>query len=187
MTRTKTVSSKEKLLPEYIRAIEFLDSIIDNLESSSIDDISEKIWNEGSVLMFTEQFSARYIPSGDNWRWNQTKSRKQAILLRKKAAVNFFKLSTRKRNTNTSESIPGFKMWQFEVRLKPKGEPIYVVWCEKGIKTIKEEKEDSKDSFGILSTHEISMLIEIMGEQPNPNDPLHLWPSNNSFEGLLCL
>ena len=189
MTRTKTISSKEKLLPEYIRAIEYLDSVIDDLASSAIDDISEDIWNEGSVLMFTEQFSARFIPSGANWRWNQTKSRKQAVLLRKKAVVNFFKLSTRKRNTNTTETIPGFKMWQFEIRLKPKIEPIYVVWCEKGLKNddTDDEEENSNDPLKCLSLHEIGILSEIMSAQPNPNDPLHLWPSNNSFEGLLCL
>mmetsp|Transcript_16718 Transcript_16718/g.21313 ORF Transcript_16718/g.21313 Transcript_16718/m.21313 type:complete len:235 (-) Transcript_16718:84-788(-) len=188
MTRTKRITSKERLLPEYIRALEFLDSSLDSLVATPVEDISDSIWNEGSVLMFVEQFSARYIPSGENWRWNQTKSRKQASLVTKKATVNFFKLSTRKRNTNTSASIPGFKMWQFEITFQPKGEPIYVVWCEKGIKTPEVEQKKEKDPLCNLSHHEIAMLHEITKcDAQNPNDPLYFWPSNNSFEGLLCL
>ena len=189
MTRSKTLVSKEKLLPEYIRALEFLDEKLDVLSASVVSEISTDIWKQGSILMFCEPFSARNLPSGKNWRWNQTKARKQAFLKKRgNAVVNFFKLSTRKRNVKDSGSIPGFKMWQFELFLHKEDEPVYIIWCEKGLQPEEEEEEEEKEQKPLdepaMSMEELAFFHELL-KVPETKDPLFSWPSNNSFEGLL--
>merc|ERR1712137_956601 len=183
------MGSKGKLLPEYSRALKFLDKVLNNLETSRVDDISEDIWIEGSVMMFKEQFSARHIPSGNNWRWNQTKSRKTAILQEKNVVVNFFKLSTRKRKNGSSSAIPGFKMWQFEIKFRPNNDITFVVWCEKGIPIGNESESETSqgNENGTYSPEEVEMLELISHCDSYKNDPMYSWPSNNSFENLLCL
>ena len=195
MTRTKLLTSKEKLLPEYIRALEFLNAHIDDLKASFVEEISTDIWNQGSISMFYEPFSARNLPSGKNWRWNQTKARKQAVLRRNNAVVNFFKLSTRKRNIKDKSTIPGFKMWQFEVKLNGT-EPVFVLWCEKGVNIEDDEAEENEENENVseplpkqksMTLQEISMLAELLRIPDDTHvDPLLSWPSTNSFELLLC-
>merc|ERR1711862_713725 len=188
MTRkTKIHTSKEKLLPEYIRALEFLDSKLDTLNPTPIEDISTNIWKQGSIHLFEGPFSARNLPSGKNWRWNQTKARKQA---------------TSKRNVRDACSVPGFKMWQFEITTNKFDEPFYVVWCEKGTVSKEkeipqeycsevEEEEEEKENFSSpyqveMTVKEFNLLNELLNMPEEENEHLFSWAfSNNSFEFLL--
>lgn len=134
MTRRRTQSPSNRLPREYVRALTMLETHLDRLPLSNKDDMDKRIWVENSVYKVDGPYSTRSLPSEDRWRWNQSKSRKSAILSNN-TNVDFYKLCTRKRDPGDSEfQSPGYKLWKFEVN-KPNSEPIVVLWCEKGIAT----------------------------------------------------
>merc|ERR1712137_1279566 len=120
-----TVSNK--LAPEFANAARL---VIDSLHCkvNATTEISSDILNQGNIQKITHNFHAREIPSGDGWRWNQTKARKD-IYLEASVHVQFFKLSPRRRGKSCG-TPPPMKLWKFNV-VTPV-EEYFLLWCERG-------------------------------------------------------
>ena len=126
------IQTQEKLQPEHVRAICHVDQHLDELQLSDVEHIENDMWVTGSIKLFTEAPVVSQIPSGNLWRWNQTKSRKGAFIVQRNAKVFLHKLIPRKKDKNNSANMPHLKLWYFEIILVT-GIPIYVLWCERGI------------------------------------------------------
>ena len=118
--------------PEDIRAIEFLDSMLENLQPEPTNMPAADTFVQGKCQMFTERIKARKIPADKFWRWNQTRAKKTATSPRHNAVISFVKLIPRKLRSDLSCVVPNYKLWQFEINYENGGCPRFVLWCEKG-------------------------------------------------------
>jgi hypothetical protein len=121
------------LKPEHVKAFRRLHSFLtetpnrsSNLQSSA----SAASLVEGSVEVYSNNITARRIPSGLEWRWNQAKGKKEIFLRDHSANAVLTKLIPRRRHLNATE-VPRYKLWHFAVYPKNE-EPFTVLWCEKG-------------------------------------------------------
>ena len=136
---TNSVSSSSTLPPEYARALRALCDRFDpttcEIRTTS-SPVTEEVWQNESFTVYDYEVPAKAIPSDSHWRWNQTKSRKEASL--DDAKTSFFKLCPRKRLKRgplpRGCSLPSYKLWMFEVTL-PDQPTLFALWCEKGDET----------------------------------------------------
>ena len=140
--------------PEDRRALQNLLAVLDK---SNINHtiMSSDVWTENRLSFFSLPFATKRIPSGNNWRWNQSRAKKEIYLQQYNAQVVIAKLIARK--TKDSDTAPNYKLWQFTVTfLYSKREPLVVLWCEKGRK---ETKPLHSDVSPLCSTQEPSSKL----------------------------
>lgn len=127
---TDILQGKDKLQPEHIRAINYLDQKLDSLVPTDVHSMATDIWNTGCIKMFLEPPVASLIPSESDWRWNQTKARKEAQLVNRNAKIFIHKLIPRKKDKTVTTNVPKLKLWSFEIQFGETSK--YVLWCERG-------------------------------------------------------
>ena len=123
------------LSPEHKRLIEVFSFQYQFYNRSSmtfvVDLTVDDVTIEDTRMFVHGKIGRRNLPHSLGWVWNQSKSRKSAILSNN-TNVDFYKLCTRKRDPGDNEfQSPGYKLWKFEIK-KPNSEQIVVLWCEKG-------------------------------------------------------
>ena len=153
------------LTPEYRNALNVIDNAISlQLFTSSGYEIPSNLMLEGSIFLIKRDFKSRNIPSGKHWRWNQVKSRFQALLPKSKVMVEFYKLTPR--SIIKTQKIPRspYKIWRFDVFDSSRSNVKYrMIWCEKGIK-------DNDTIF----LEDLQFLAHFM----DPNVAKEIWPNN---------
>ena len=120
------------LKPEHIKAFRKLHSFLSESGNVAVERnlVPTTALVEGSVQLFAHNLTARRIPSGSEWRWNQAKGKKEVYLRDHDATVTLTKLIPRRRQS-TSTDVPRYKLWHFAVRSQ-RGDAFTVLWCEKG-------------------------------------------------------
>merc|ERR1712137_249216 len=88
---------------------------------------TEKVLQEGNFLLTSKKFRTRDIPSGEYWKWNQSKGRYTVKL--GDCEVVFYKLIPR--TINKIHKTPKMKIWCFKVSY-PTGKSVRALWCERG-------------------------------------------------------
>lgn len=155
-----------KLSPEYQNAVNMLDRVISNTNIRSGDVIPEEIKNEGTIVFLKNDFKSRNIPAGEDWRWNQAKSRRRVVLPQSANLVEFYKLMPRPLyNQTCSSNFPKrcFKIWRFDVyNLSGSQIRFRALWCEKGI----------KNDATTMSLEDFRFLSPFM----DPNLAEEIWP-----------
>jgi hypothetical protein len=124
-----------QLKPEHLKAFDRLQSFLSDSPSPRRDvksSVSSSSLQEGSIEIYQHKLAARRIPSGNDWRWNQAKGKKEAFLRQHNVHVILTKLIPRGRLPSCTD-IPRYKLWHFAV-VPSDGEtpPYTVLWSEKG-------------------------------------------------------
>jgi hypothetical protein len=135
---TNWLQCEETLKPEHRRALMFINTHVRSLENDIINGpITDSIFHQGSYLVSGALLSSRMIPSGNHWKWNQTKSRKHALLTEHQAHVRLFKLIPRRKSSGGShprQIIPSIKLWKYEISFLQQPERCFhALWCERGL------------------------------------------------------
>ena len=178
--------SNDKLQPEYIRALSVLDTHLHKLVPSNFTNVNHDIYSQGNLVMFCDSFATRYIPSDTHWRWNQTRSRKSTYLPGHNLYINIIKLIPRKRNVPSTEIVPLYKLWMFELSQTPGSKHPFatVMWCERGtvlnpmfpsVTKRRHTTTQRKNSIDFLG--ELSFLADFM----QPELANSLWGQKNNF------
>ena len=168
------IFSNERLKPEHTKAIQFL---LQNLPTTSINvrDLCPRILLTNSIFMFNQPISAKSIPGGENWRWNQTKSRKIVSVPYQNMEVSLCKLIPRRTVVGSIEKIPSLKLWLYQItpNLSDCGtgtkKSKSVIWCEKGYEP---EMDDTPEEININDYQFLAPLMEQrVAESIWPNKP----------------
>lgn len=122
----------ERLKPEHTKAIQFLLQHLHNTPSIHVRDLAPTILTSNSIYMFHQAISAKSIPGGQNWRWNQTKSRKVVSVPYQNMEVTLCKLIPRRTVVGSNEKIPSLKLWLYQLTSTSSPRSRSVIWCEKG-------------------------------------------------------
>mmetsp|Transcript_26512 Transcript_26512/g.40856 ORF Transcript_26512/g.40856 Transcript_26512/m.40856 type:complete len:175 (+) Transcript_26512:152-676(+) len=123
------------LQPEHERVINDLSRKLSApISYSMVHTLTTEIWEKGCFKFFKEPVTAKNIPSGTDWRWNQTKSTVCGTL-GTDVEVMLHKLIPRKKPSITGKlQLPSLKIWRMEIKHKASTEPhLHVLYCEKGI------------------------------------------------------
>ena len=172
----------EKLQPEYARALGVLDANLDKLHPSPVTQLSEKIWQQNNIAMFYGAFAAKHIPSGDLWRWNQTRSRKKTFIPHRNTSVEIVKLIPRKRKVETPSShVPVYKLWMLV--LSSHYSTATVIWCEKGANSTFFELPRMHEAKQEISTQQNGLCLQdyaFLADFMTPEDAKMFWPSHCS-------
>merc|ERR1712232_430765 len=135
MGRTKN-TNENHLPPEYKRAFNIISKNFYSLKNNPQVFISRDILQTNGVQLVHGNITNKDFPKGCFWRWNQTKSRRFAIMDNGKYSVQFAKFTPRRSTKKCTKEFPSLKLWHFEVNSIDSSIPYHVLWCEKGFKTI---------------------------------------------------
>ena len=120
-----------RLKPEDRRALGVLAITLKEHGTIPRSNMSKDVWIHNKITSFYAPLTTKSIPSGKDWRWNQTRAKKVASLESFGASVTFAKLITRKTRSGV-ESIPNYKLWHFTLTFAGQLDSIVILWCEKG-------------------------------------------------------
>ena len=138
------IQTVEKLQPEHIRAICHIDEQMDTMPLCDASKISTDIWKTDSIMKFLDPPLVSQIPSGNDWRWNQTKSRKVALIVKRDAKIYLHKLIPRKKDKNIEANMPRIKLWYFEIQFSNSEVSWFALWCERGLLESQIEEFENK-------------------------------------------
>merc|ERR1712137_676529 len=163
--------SMEPLSRDFVKALAILEenfSTLTRVEAITL----EEACKPGGIYLFSGVLKAKQIPSGDYWRWNQTKSR-QSAQLKDNSQVSFYKLMPRRLpQCSKSQKPPLYKIWLFHINSSQT-----VLWCEQGKdKTISPPKSEPI-SLVFPRLEQLEFLKEFMPSSVS----LELWPKKPDF------
>lgn len=121
-----------QLPPEFENALKIINRKYEEyrLYDRQSNGISDEIWlynNRTTIINNIPKI--REIPSGDDWRWNQSK-RRYKVKLQSGIFLELQKLVPRKFKKD-SNTLPTLKLWRG--MLHDLEHPITIFWCEKGL------------------------------------------------------
>ena len=126
---------------EYLDALhKFLDyksklNVKSNAFSPSIDD--DCFMSSGFTDIYSGKVKLSQIPSGNGWKWSQSKGRKKIPIPSENMIVDVFKITPRKLKDEKIGLVPSLKMWILHIQFDATCNSI--LWCEKGLDPTKNE------------------------------------------------
>ena len=169
MTRrnaTSTVANSLKIQPEYSRAISKYTDILREPSSTTLA-CNEYVIKNGSICKLDHPCDIKAIPSGENWRWNQSKSKVKVNVAG--ADIIIQKLIPRKKKGCIADSTPSYKLWIYTITHDM--DTIYGSWCEKGVVSCTDPQ--TTEDFSMLSIEDFVFLSPFV----DPSIVPVLWPS----------
>ena len=135
--RHSYLMSSQELSPEYTRALKVLDTRLDALISNPSGEFTSDIMFDDAMQQIEmhcdRRISTKMFPSGDFWRWNQTKRRKDVFVNKRDVSVSIAKFTPRNSSRKASTQLPCLKLWHFELSFLRNLKCVYhILWCEKG-------------------------------------------------------
>ena len=119
---------------EYLDALhKFLDmkNALD-IEGKHSPKVEDDCWMKtGTVSIYTCRIKPAYVPSGNNWKWAQSKGRKTVPMENENMTIDIFKILPRRKDKESSFPVPSLKLWIFHLRFENKCNSV--IWCEKGL------------------------------------------------------
>ena len=88
------------------------------------------VFEKGSMNLYPRQIGVQSIPTGEGWRWNQTKKRKEHVEETGTQTV-IIKLIPRKLK-NSKENAPRHKLWHVSFTSTSSSSISTVLFCERG-------------------------------------------------------
>ena len=160
------IQTDGKLQPAFEYALLVLDSkLIDATLPRGLHSVDGTIFEQGFFQLYRSTLrTGAQLPAGDDWKWNQTKGRKNAFLVGHNTRVTFKKLIPRPKSKETPTKLPPYKLWVFNLHHPTAGE-FTAIWCECG------KVSDKTQAMPTLEDYEF--LAEFM----SPEDAIQLWPS----------
>jgi hypothetical protein len=185
---TAGIQGESSLPPEHRRALHFAMAQMESLRTIHFLDLSDSIWRQGQVAAVTGSFGTKHIPRGEDWRWNQTRSRQRVTVTKGNTheLVEFWKMVPRKLIPSSVTPIPSIKLWIFS--FGPEPSQTHLLWCERGISSppspssssspYKENKEEPSDT-NTLSEEFLWQLV-FLRPLMDANTAEEIWPSTGS-------
>ena len=153
---------EEKLKPEEKTALRKLYIALQTIPHQESAHITSQVWVVDQLSIFSAPLLTRQIPSGTDWRWNQTKARKLIEVEELGASITATKLLSRK--TSADAISPNYKLWRLAVSFHDRTKkPIVVLWCERGRQEAPQEISD------VVSSSPLPLLPPIKAA-PRPTD-----------------
>merc|ERR1712130_422426 len=86
---------------------------------------------ENTFQVFSHPITARELPAGSQWRWNQAR-RKHRVPIAQGDLYIAKLVPRRKTSVEGGEKAPSYKLWAFYLPETATGHKMTVLWCEKG-------------------------------------------------------